>query len=81
MLDYNASKAALNMLAVQLAQELRAGGISVNAVCPGYVDTDLSAHRGDVAPSDAARLPVELVTGLIPTATGRFLDVNGGVSW
>ena len=81
LIGYNASKAALNMLTVQLAQELRADGISVNAVCPGYVDTDLSAHQGNVAPADAARLPVDLVTGVIPAATGRFLDVNGEVRW
>ena len=81
LIGYNASKAALNMLTVQLAQELRADGISVHAVCPGFVDTDLSAHQGDVAPVDAAKLPVELATGVIPAATGRFLDVNGEVSW
>ena len=81
LIGYNASKAALNMLTVQLAQELKADGISVNAVCPGYVDTDLSGHQGNVAPADAAKLPVQLVTGVAPAGTGRFLDVNGEVRW
>jgi NAD(P)-dependent dehydrogenase (short-subunit alcohol dehydrogenase family) len=39
-IGYNASKAAVNMLTVQLAQELRDTAIVVNSVSPGYVKTD-----------------------------------------
>ena len=78
---YNASKAALNMLTVQLAQELKEAGICVNAACPGYVDTDLSAHQGQVAPADAAKLPVRLALGGFPGSSGKFYDVNGEVRW
>ena len=78
---YNASKAALNMLTVQLAQELKSAGISINAACPGYVDTDLSAHQGYVAPADAAKLPVKLALGEYAGSSGKFYDVNGEVSW
>ncbi len=35
LIGYNASKAALNMLTVQLAEELKGSSIVVNAACPG----------------------------------------------
>ena len=38
---YSVSKAALNALTRILAAELRADGILVNAVCPGWTDTDM----------------------------------------
>ena len=40
---YGASKGAVNAMTQGLARELAADGIRVNAVCPGYVDTDV--HR------------------------------------
>ena len=45
-LGYSASKAALNMLTVQLAAELQQSGIKVNAVDPGFTATDLNQYRG-----------------------------------
>ena len=78
---YNASKAALNMLTVQLAQELQADGIGVNSVCPGFVDTDLSAHQGPTPPVEAARLPVDFALGGTDGASGKFRDINGDVRW
>jgi NAD(P)-dependent dehydrogenase (short-subunit alcohol dehydrogenase family) len=38
---YGVSKAALNALTVKLADELQRDGILVNAVCPGWVATDM----------------------------------------
>jgi NAD(P)-dependent dehydrogenase (short-subunit alcohol dehydrogenase family) len=45
-LGYCTSKAALNMLTVQLAFELRETGIKVNSADPGFTATDLNQHRG-----------------------------------
>lgn len=43
---YNSSKAAVHMMTKSLASELAAEGIRVNAVAPGYIETDLS--RGGI---------------------------------
>jgi NAD(P)-dependent dehydrogenase (short-subunit alcohol dehydrogenase family) len=43
---YNLSKAALNALTRMLAGELRRDRILVNAVCPGWVATDMGGPAG-----------------------------------
>ena len=45
-IGYGASKAALNMLTVQLAAELKDSGIKVDSADPGYTATDLNGRRG-----------------------------------
>jgi NAD(P)-dependent dehydrogenase (short-subunit alcohol dehydrogenase family) len=45
-IGYGASKAALNMLTVQLAAELKDSGIKVNSADPAYTATDLNGRRG-----------------------------------
>jgi 3-oxoacyl-[acyl-carrier protein] reductase len=46
---YAATKAALVGLTKSLAREVGAKGITVNAVCPGLVDTEMTSHLTDVA--------------------------------
>lgn len=43
---YSIGKAALNMLTVKLAADLRPRGILVDAVCPGWVATDMGGRGG-----------------------------------
>jgi NAD(P)-dependent dehydrogenase (short-subunit alcohol dehydrogenase family) len=43
---YSMSKAALNALTLMLASELRGDRILVNAVCPGWVATDMGGSGG-----------------------------------
>jgi NAD(P)-dependent dehydrogenase (short-subunit alcohol dehydrogenase family) len=40
---YSATKAACMMLALGVREELRAGGATVTAVLPGFIDTDMGA--------------------------------------
>jgi 3-oxoacyl-[acyl-carrier protein] reductase len=53
---YGASKAALISLCRTLNAELSADGITATALCPGYVDTDMSAWVHDrIPPEDMIR--------------------------
>jgi NAD(P)-dependent dehydrogenase (short-subunit alcohol dehydrogenase family) len=52
---YAAAKGGLVMLTKQMAVDYSHEGIRVNAICPGYVDTDLGGRRARMAPEDAAR--------------------------
>jgi NAD(P)-dependent dehydrogenase (short-subunit alcohol dehydrogenase family) len=86
---YRASKAALNMFTVTLAQALAGTPIKVNSAAPGYTPTDLNRHLvqpGWTPPpgqtvEEAARTPVRLA--LLPEdgPSGGFFDKDGGVPW
>ena len=77
-IGYNASKAALNLLTIQLREELRDTKIIVNSVSPGFVKTDLTGY-GDITPDEGARLPVRYALG--GDENGRFLEVAGETPW
>ena len=81
LIGYNASKAALNMLTVQLAFELRGAGIKVNSISPGFVATDMNAHRGTLTVEEGAAGPVRLA--LLPPdgPSGGFFDQHGSHPW
>ena len=46
---YAASKTALLGLTTSLAREIAAKGVTVNAICPGLVDTEMTSHLDDRA--------------------------------
>lgn len=81
LIGYNASKAALNMLTVQLAAQLRDTRIAVNSVSPGYVRTDLTGGNGFMTPEEGARLPVEYALLGEGAVTGRFVEPGGETPW
>lgn len=81
LIGYNASKAALNMLTVQLAEELRGTPIVVNSVSPGYVKTDLTGHTGFMTPEEGARLPVEYALFGKGAVSGRFVEPAEETPW
>jgi len=81
LIGYCASKAALNMLTVQLAYELRDTGIKVNAVSPGYVDTDMNQHRGTLTVEEGAAEPVRLALLPADGPTGGFFGEGGTYPW
>ena len=77
---YRASKAALNALTLMLADELRGDGILVNAVCPGWVATDMGGRGGRPVRDGAAsvRWAIELPD---EGPTGGFFRDGKRVPW
>lgn len=80
-LGYAASKAALNMLTVQLAYELRDTAIKVNSVEPGYTATDLNQHRGTQTIPEGAVQIVRMALIPIDGPTGTFTSAQGVIPW
>ena len=91
--NYAAAKSGIHGFTKALAQEGAARGITVNAVAPGYVDTDMvRAVPPDVLEKIVARIPVGrlgkaediartvlfLVADDADFITGSTLSVNGG---
>ncbi len=92
---YAASKAGLIGLTKSLARELAARGVTVNAVTPGFIETDMTdaALQGDAREALTAQIPLrrigaprevaEAVAFLAAPAaayiTGHVLRVNGGL--
>ncbi|QFG21892.1 SDR family NAD(P)-dependent oxidoreductase [Actinomadura sp. WMMB 499] len=78
---YTPSKAAVNALTVQYANELRKDGILVNAVAPGFVDTDSNGHTGHLTPAQGAAVVVRLATLGADGPTAGFFGEEGPIPW
>lgn len=74
---YRMSKAALNAAGVSLAHDLRARGIAVALLHPGYVRTDMTGNQGGVDPKDAAAQLIERIDELQLESSGGFWHANG----
>jgi NAD(P)-dependent dehydrogenase (short-subunit alcohol dehydrogenase family) len=81
LIGYNASKAALNMLTIQLNAELRDTPIIVNSVSPGFVQTDLTRGGGNLTPAEGATTPVRFALLDDDAASGGFFDATGETPW
>lgn len=80
-LQYQSSKTALNAITVEFAKELESEGITVNAACPGFVDTDFNGHMGTKSSRQAATIIVTLSTLGADGPTARFYDEDGELPW
>jgi len=71
---YQSSKAALNMYTVNLAFELRETPFKINAVCPGYTQTDFTGHQGTSTPEQAGQRIVKYALIEQDGPTGQFFS-------
>jgi NAD(P)-dependent dehydrogenase (short-subunit alcohol dehydrogenase family) len=78
---YNASKAALNVLTISLAHELRGTKVKVNSAHPGWVKTDLGGSAAPMNVVDGAKTEVELATIGEDGPTGGFFHMGNEIAW
>jgi NAD(P)-dependent dehydrogenase (short-subunit alcohol dehydrogenase family) len=79
---YCAAKHGVIGLTRALAEELRAAKVSVNAICPGSVDTamlreGMPGASSDMSPDDIARTALFLAHAAPSALTGACIDVYG----
>ncbi|MFZ5831544.1 MAG: 3-ketoacyl-ACP reductase [Planctomycetota bacterium] len=92
--DYCMTKAALSMMTQLFAQRLGPHGVNVYEICPGVIESDMTAPvkekydkliaegiwpiRRWGKPDDVARAVAAVATDLFPFTTGSRFDVDGG---
>ncbi|EPA1861529.1 SDR family oxidoreductase [Klebsiella michiganensis] len=82
LIGYNASKAALNMLTVQLAWAFKETGIKVNSANPNYTNTELLPDTTGGRPvEDAARVIIRLALLAEDGPTGGFFEDDFSLPW
>ena len=77
--SYSASKAALNMFARVLGNELADDGIFVTTLDPGWVSTDMGTSAAPLQPDRVADGLWRVINNLDRSSSGMFLDWRGGV--
>jgi NAD(P)-dependent dehydrogenase (short-subunit alcohol dehydrogenase family) len=78
---YRMSKAAVNMLALNLAAALAADGILVNAMHPGWVRTDMGGPNAPVAPEQAAQTALHLASLPDDGPSGLLWEDGEPIPW
>jgi NAD(P)-dependent dehydrogenase (short-subunit alcohol dehydrogenase family) len=78
---YCISKAALNALTRHLAYYLHEKNISVNAMCPGWVRTDMGGSGATRSVEKGAETAVWLATEAPASYTGKFFRDKKEIPW
>ena len=93
--NYSASKAGLIGFSKSLAREVASRGVRVNAIAPGFIETDMTKALGEKArasliaqiplgrvgtPADVAALAAFLASDAAAYITGQVIPIDGGLS-
>lgn len=78
---YRLSKAALNAVTILQAKELCGYSILVNAVCPGWVRTDMGGLNAPLSVEQGAKTPVWLANLPEGGPTGKFFRNMKEIPW
>jgi 3-oxoacyl-[acyl-carrier protein] reductase len=93
--NYSASKAGLIGFSKSLAREVASRGVRVNAIAPGFIETDMTKALGEKArtalvaqiplgrvgvPADVAALTAFLASDAAAYITGQVIPIDGGLS-
>ena len=76
-LIYRSSKAALNNAMRGLSLSLKADGIIVLMLHPGWVKTDMGGRNASLAPDVSVAAQRKLISALTPNDSGRYLAFDG----
>lgn len=93
--NYSASKAGLIGFTKSLAKEVASRNVRVNAVAPGFIDTEMTQKLNDQAreamlgqvpmgrpgtPEEVAKVVLFLASDLSSYVTGRVVQIDGGMA-
>lgn len=78
---YSMTKAALNMLTLKMAADLKDDGILVNAVCPGWARTDMGGQEAPRSAEEGAKSIAWAALLEDDGPTGGFFRDGERISW
>ena len=79
-LAYRLSKSALNAMTIVLSQELMVKSIKVNAICPGWVQTDMGGYEATLTVKESAE-SIKKFTLSDNFPNGKFLRHGEELVW
>lgn len=76
---YRSSKAALNAVVKSASIDLKSRGISVVALHPGWVKTDMGGPGAEITPQQSVSRLRGILESVTPGETGSYYDIDGSI--